>query len=305
MACFHPWQAFRRAPPNKGVTTNRALSYEGALPLTLPCGQCIGCRMSHSDGWAVRLTHEAHFHEQSCFVTLTFNDDNYPWDASVSVRDLQLFLKRLRKAIAPIRIRFFACAEYGDENGRPHYHLIIFGWNPPDRQLWRKTPAGFLVYRSHLLEKVWPFGHVEIGEVTTQSAGYVARYALKKVTGSAAREHYTRVHAITGEILRVRPEFIVMSTRPGIGYKFTEDFERDAFPKDFVVVDGRKRPVPAYHFRKFKQKEDSNQLLTASDVIKSKRKRRALAHSANNTPERLSVREEVLGRRAAQLKRSI
>lgn len=306
MPCFHPWKAYRLAPPGRGITLNPRLSYVGSKPITLPCGQCIGCRMDKSQDWATRIHHEASLHERNCFVTLTFNADNYPWDGSVSVRDIQGFMKRLRFHLEPTRVRFFACGEYGDQNGRPHYHLILFGWSPEDATPWRRTGSGFVVSRSAFLERIWPLGHVEVGHVSLQTAGYVARYCLKKVTGDRASDHYTRPHEQTGEFHTVRPEFICMSNRPGIGHGWQAKYrEGDCFPKDFLVIDGRKRPVPAYYLRKKKELEDETKLLNSSDLIKLKRKQRAALHKDNNTPSRLSTREEVLARRAGQLKREI
>lgn len=163
-------------------------------PLEVPCYWCVGCRMSRAQDWATRIKHEASLHEANSFLTLTYSDDWLPDNYSVSVKALQDFMKRLRKSLEPKKIRFFACGEYGEKNLRPHYHLIIFGHDFPDRTLWRKTGSGYLTYRSASLEKVWPFGHCEIGTVTTESAGYVARYVLKKVTGQEAEGAYTRVH---------------------------------------------------------------------------------------------------------------
>lgn len=215
-------------------------------------------------------------------MTLTFSPEHLPADGSVSVLDVQLFMKRLRKRIG--KVRFFACGEYGSKGGRPHYHLLLFGWSPSDRRLWRRSGSGHLVYRSALLEEIWPFGHCEVGDVTQQSAGYVARYALKKVNGAAADEHYRRVNPATGEVWNVKPEFIVMSRRPGIGAAWYEQFSGDAFPSDFVVLDGKKRPVPRFYKKK----------LGEMDTLKVnwKRKEKARTQEHEQTPERLAAREE-------------
>ena len=154
----------------------------GAEPCTIPCGKCIGCRLAHSRQWAVRCVHEASLHERNCFLTLTFDDAHLPVSGSVSVRDVQLFLKRLRKALSyqNIKIRFFACGEYGDKNLRPHYHLILFNYDfSDDRQLLRQTPYGPL-YISDFLFRLWPYGFHTIGNVTFKSCAYVARYVTKK-----------------------------------------------------------------------------------------------------------------------------
>lgn len=249
-------------------------------------------------------------HTQSSFVTLTFNDQYLPEDYSVNSRDLNLFMKRLRKALGHNRVRFFACGEYGDQNGRPHYHLLLFGYDFPDRTPWRRAPSGEVLYRSELLERVWPFGHAEIGAVTEQSIQYVARYILKKITGDAADEHYSRIHPLTGEYLRVRPEFITMSRRPGIGAGWFDKFARDAFPSDFVVIDGKKRPVPRYYLEKEKAKpqaEDFTPEHRAGNVFRVGVQRAKKSHQQkeNNTPERRATREASLNLKVSRFKRDL
>lgn len=296
MACFRPFSVYSKAYPGKGITLDPRKGF-GELPFKLPCGQCIGCRLDRSQEWATRLHHEATLHESNAFLTLTYSDVFLPDDYSVSVREMQLFLKRLRKFCEPVKVRFFACGEYGERNYRPHYHLLLFGYDFPDKTLWRRAPSGELLYRSKSLEKLWPFGHSEIGAVTLASAGYVARYVVKKVGGELAESHYNRVHPHSGECVSVRPEFVVMSTRPGIGRGWFDKYSGDAFPSDFLVVDGRKRPVPRYYSKMLAEKE--------AFLVVVNRKKKALVRADNNTPERLLVREEVQQLRAKKLKRSM
>lgn len=239
-------------------------------------------------------------HAQKSWITLTYADEHLPDDYSVSVRTVKMFMDRLRKAVLPARIRFFACGEYGEQYFRPHYHICIFGWDFPDKYLWRKSPAGFLLYRSPLLERTWGFGHSEIGELTKASAGYTARYMLKKVGGEYAEERYTRLHPITGEIVQVRSEFISMSNRPGIGRPWYEKYSSDAFPSDFVVVDGKRHPIPRYYLKQLKE-TDSN----IANAVVGARIVRAKEHADNNTPERLATREELQELRAKKLIRKM
>jgi len=260
--------------------------------------------MDRSRQWAARIQHEASLHEENSFLTLTYSDQYLPDDYSICVRELQLFLKRLRKSIEPRKVRFYACGEYGEKNLRPHYHLILFGYQFPDLNVWRRSPTGFYLYRSPALEKLWPYGNAEIGQVTAASGGYVARYVIKKIGGDPAGEHYTRLHPLTGEIVQVKPEFATMSTQPGIGHNWFQKFEKDAFPSDFLVHDGNKIPVPRYYSRKLKDRfqnpgSDPAALVPRDDFspMLKKRKDHAKTQAHNNTPERLAVREEV-----AQLK---
>lgn len=248
-------------------------------------------------------------HDLNSFITLTFSDEHLPLDFSVSVRDIQLFMKRLRKRCG--KVRFYACAEYGDKDFRPHYHLLVFGYQFPDRQAWLKSPSGFIQYRSDILSTLWPFGHALVSDVTPQSAGYVARYVLKKLNGARADEYYTRINPHTGEYIRVRSEFAVMSTKPGIGRAWYDANKRDAFPSDFVVLDGSKKPIPRYYLTQLKKETDAEETPRAMldknnpDQIVLQRKLRAIPHRENNTPERLEIREEVTRRRIDRLKRPL
>lgn len=254
--------------------------------------------MARSRDWATRIYHEAQLHDDNSFVTLTYSAEHLPDDVSVSVRHLQLFMKRLRKRVGSVR--FFGCGEYGEQNMRPHYHVIVFGHAFPDRTLWRKTPSGHLTYRSPSLELLWTYGHSEIGDVTHQSAGYVARYCLKKVNGPAADAHYRSINPITGELVQLRPEFICMSNRPGIGSAWYDQYSADAFPSDFLVVDGQKVPVPRYYAKKLKEVDDQMEI-----EVKAARLLHAEANSVDNTPERLETRLELQKLRSDFLIRSM
>lgn len=203
---------------------------------SLPCGKCIGCRLERSRQWAVRLVHESKMHSESSFITLTFAPEFLPSDSSLSVVTCQLFLKRLRERVAPRRIRFFLCGEYGEKFGRPHYHAVIFGYGFPD-----KVPyAGggqFQLYRSKELEDVWGMGQCPIGDVSFESAAYVANYATKKVIGEKAEAFYGSR----------KPEFLLMSRRPGIGRSWIEKYSGDVYPKDEVISRGFPSRPPRYY----------------------------------------------------------
>lgn len=269
------------------------------LDVTVPCGQCIGCRLGRSQDWALRLAHEASLHAESSFLTLTYSSEHLPSDLSLNPTHMKLFMYRLRKHLQKppaIRVRFYLCGEYGSKGCRPHYHILLFGFGFPDKVLHRRTSAGYLTYTSPTLERLWPYGLSEIGTVTSESAGYVARYVTKKVTGSRATEHYRRVNPETGEVWQVHPEFARMSNRPGIGLGWLRKYPGDVFPRDFITtVDGKKRPVPRYYKKKLT--EDQQWELTV------KRFAAAWKRRDNNTPERLLVREEVQLRKFDLLKR--
>mgnify|MGYP000188139432 FL=1 len=219
MPCFHPLQGYRArqrsASGKRGIVFNKRDGWAD-LPVTLPCGQCIGCRLERSRQWAIRCVHEASLHNENSFITLTYANEHLPAWNSLDKTTFPKFMKRLRKSLQDKRVRYFHCGEYGDHTGRPHYHALLFGHDFPDKTHWA-IRNGNPTWRSQELERLWPFGHSEIGTVTFESAAYCARYITKKVTGHAAREHYEMVDKHTGELGRREPEYTTMSRRPGIG----------------------------------------------------------------------------------------
>lgn len=250
MPCYHPLQAFQRRAGGPVV-------FSGARPgdrhIKLPCGRCIGCRLAHAREWAIRCMHEAKMHEHSCFATLTYDEAHCPRDLSLEPRQVQLFLKRLRERLREIRVepkatsvfRYFVCGEYGEINSRPHYHALLFGFAPTDKVLFARSKAGYDVYRSAFLDSVWQMGAVYVGDVSLESAGYVARYALKKVGSDGDKREILDV--TTGEIVRREHEFARMSLRPGIGRGFYDRYFSDLYPADRVVVDGVKYRIPRFY----------------------------------------------------------
>lgn len=294
MPCYHPLTAFQTESGDVVFSERGKIRRE----LTLRCGQCVGCKLERSRQWAVRCMHEASMFERNSFVTLTYDDDHLPYDSSLDYRHFQLFMKRLRKRFGSAR--FYMCGEYGEHTQRPHFHACLFGVGFDDAYPWRKSPAGFMLKRSPTLEKLWIYGSCEIGEVTFESAAYVARYILKKVTGNAAEEHYRIVDSDTGEVFLREPEFTRMSLKPGIGFTWFEKFKDEVFPLDRVVVRGFEARPPRYY------KDLLDKLPgTMSDDVDYSRYLTSLKLQSDNTEARLRVKEVVARARIKSLKRSI
>ena len=309
MPCYHPLKGWKSKSVNpvtgkRPVTFNRKQAYVD-MPVTIPCGQCVGCRLERSRQWAIRCIHEAEMHEKNCFVTLTFNEEHLPKDRSIDVRHWQKFMKRLRKKYGS-GIRYFHCGEYGDINMRPHYHAIIFGHDFDDKKLWKIKDENPL-YVSDELQELWshpksgePFGFCSLGAVTFQSCAYVARYIMKKQTGKSASDHYQWIDPETGEIHQRKPEYVTMSRRGGIGQAWLKKYKPDIFPNDFVVINGRKMRLPKYYDRQLELEHPAEfRSVKSARVVEAKR------HSDNNTPERLKVREQVKLKQAERLIRPL
>lgn len=166
---------------------------------TVPCGQCLACRINRRRKWTCRILLEAARCAGSIFVTLTYDEDNVPTelidDIPTKVLNgdhLQSFMWAVRKSrFGPTR--FFACGEYGENTQRPHYHIVMFGkhCNAPNQDL---------------IHDLWGRGHITISELNPTRAAYVASYTVKKMTKGDDKRLSGRP-----------PEFTRMSRKPGIG----------------------------------------------------------------------------------------
>lgn len=304
MPCYSPLKAFQ---PAKGGKLFFVEEYWHAHPhgadariVRVPCGQCIGCRLERSRQWAVRCLNEAAMHDRNCFITLTYDPKFMTESGSLRYRDFQLFCKRLRKKVGSFR--FMMCGEYGGDRGRPHFHAILFGIDFADRQFLSK-PNGFDIFTSEILQSCWQLGFSSVGDMTFETAAYVARYCCKKVTGRRAVEHYEVIHPLTGEVSVLVPEFGHMSTRPGIGAKWIDSFYSDVFPHGKIVVNGVECPPPRFYMKRFAERDP-----VAAEALKIARTMEDTPASrerdADNVPSRLKVREVVAKARAALKKRS-
>lgn len=191
--------------------------------INVPCGHCVGCRLDKSRQWADRMMLELDHSKTAIFVTLTYDPLNVPVacaldDGSVlftlDKRDVQLFMKRLRRAFDGCEIRFYLAGEYGSQTHRPHYHAILFGLSLadfPDIKPVSRNSFGQFLYSSQKMYEIWKLGNVALADVSWQTCAYVARYCVKKLGDDVSRE--------TFESFGIQPEFALMSRKPGIaGY---------------------------------------------------------------------------------------
>lgn len=268
------------------------------MPVTLPCGRCIGCKLEKSKQWAIRCMHEASLYEKNCYITLTFDNKHLDPDKSLRKRHFQLFMKKLRKRYG-YGIRYYHSGEYGEDGNRPHHHAILFNFDLPDKILYHDAGENSL-YTSAILEEIWGNGMCTVGAVTFDSAAYVARYVAKKITGDAATFHYTDFNLDTGEILHERePEFSTMSKQDGgIGAKWMEKYHSDVYNYDCVIRNGIKLRPPKYYDKLYEKIKKSDM-----DVIKLRRRVKAdSVPLSERTTERLLRIEKFLKARFKQKK---
>lgn len=230
----------------------------------IPCGHCMSCRLEYSRQWANRCMLELEYHKSAYFVTLTYDELHVPVDymsdpetgeakpvMTLRKRDLQLFLKRLRKRFGD-NLRYLAAGEYGSDTCRPHYHLIIFGLQLDDLEFY-KQQRGYTYYNSKSLQKCWSLnlgsnrvplydsiGYAVVGEVSWQTCAYVARYVTKKLKGPAAQWY---------EDMHMEPPFMLMSRNPGLAHQWYVDHP-DYHDYEYINVStpdgGRKFKPPKY-----------------------------------------------------------
>lgn len=276
-------------------------------PISVPCGQCIGCRLDYASSWADRLCLEASLYddELSHFVTLTYDDGHLPLNASntgftLCPDDVTLFLKRLReyyrREYDHTNIRFYLAGEYGTETMRPHYHLCIFNIDIPDLQYYKKNFQGDLLYTSEILNSLWGNGYCIVGSFCWQTAAYTARYVVKKLKGEK-KSIYNQFD--------IESEFVRMSRRPGIASDFFDKYYQNLLVDDTIYLsNGRNVRLPRYFLNKVKNfqddpdsyeySSDKYNFLTNFNLSNLKERRKAILDIKNKSFDSLSDEKQII-----------
>jgi hypothetical protein len=273
MPCFRPIPAWQDYDKQVTLWNPPKAKSQVAREFEIPCGRCEGCLMERARMWAMRCVHEARQWENNCFITLTYRDEMLPSYRSLNHSHFQRFMKVLRsnhkgceeyvdprtgKVSNPIR--YFMAGEYGKNLGRPHYHALLFNFDFKDRQYHGKTRAGSEIFRSADLEYLWAegkesnrvsLGFSSVGDVTFESAAYVARYVLKKAGGQFDSD-FVDIDGTVYEDVRI-PEYCRMSLRPGIGATWFDAYKEDVYPSDEVLVNGFPSKPPRYYDKLLKK----------------------------------------------------
>lgn len=208
------------------------------LKISVPCGKCAACKTNRREEWTTRLIEESKNHLDSCFVTLTYNDENLPLSEkgmSLHKRDVQLFLKKLRKAL-DVKIRYYCVGEYGERTFRPHYHLIIFGIGKESESV---------------IEKAWKKGNIVVGDVNIKSIKYCAKYHLDKGNSVSGSEKPFTLMSRGGRNGR------------GLGYTYVEkmkEFHSRSIDNCYVPHNEFKRKMPRYYKEKLYSSEQREEI---------------------------------------------
>lgn len=320
MACLSPLTAWQLGD---GTVVFNHHAKDIRRQLELPCLQCQGCRLERSRQWATRAMHEAQMHDHNAYVTLTYDDQHLPENSSLKHYDFQCFIKRLKQCASRTEklltdsaerrkidgkgtitsgeaIKYYMGGEYGsgENTERPHYHAALFGVNFKDQEYFTTRGENDL-YISKTLSELWRQGHCSIGELTFESAAYIARYCMKKITGDLAKAHYERINPETGEIYSKTPEYNRMSK--GLGKTFYQTYKRDLYPHGKAVINGHEINTPRYYDKLYAKEEQE----TFENHTQWARQKNARLFAAHQTPERRQARARVLKAKLNQLRRDL
>lgn len=219
----------------------------------VPCGKCLGCSLDYARDWSNRclMEMESYPDDPAYFLTLTYDNDHCPVcvdpytgipHATLRYRDVQLFLKRLRKHYPNENIRFLCSGEYGTTTLRPHYHMILIGHAFSDLDVHKLDPRGYTLFTSQELQRFWKNGFCSIGYATKESAGYVARYNMKAFGNEDIKQ--------LCEITCIEKPRMRGSRRPALGRQFILDHADDFMKYGSVWISTEKGgvsvPLPRY-----------------------------------------------------------
>lgn len=328
----------------------------------IPCGQCLACRLDYSRQWAIRCMLEAKYHTYNIFLTLTYDDAHVPLCdvidkntgqilhgyQALKRKDLTDFIKRMRAywsnhydpvsgqgvnfACDSPLLRFFYCGEYGERSHRPHYHLIVFNCQVPDLEVIKTSRAGYKVFTSQIIQKLWGCGFVTIGAVNFNSCAYVAKYMLKKLKGRDKREqqqcfgHYFPAnldaspegrrgagcsappdHA--GLVDGLPVEFVGSSRRPGLARLHFEKNSDRIYSSDRVYYVSNdeiaESQPPKYYDRLFRDfhGDDAYAKIAEKREKNAQARQKQLIEAMSMTDEELRSREDRILRRKEKKKR--
>lgn len=246
------WIFGGKSPDNHLVPVNSETG-EAYEFIPVPCGKCLACRLAYSREWANRIVCESLLYPKDLcwFITLTYAPESEPLllnDKGIMTlrrKHIQDFKKRLRayyqRHYNHIGIRTFECGEYGSRTFRPHFHIICFNLPIDDKEYFFTNELGDIVYKSSLIEELWGYGQISIGELNYKTASYTARYVMKKQKGYDSQIY---------DDMGVLPPFVSMSLRPGIGSEYCSQNLDSIYKDDKVYLPMGRVVTPSRYFDK-------------------------------------------------------
>lgn len=317
MKCTRPIKAYRPKSGDGKLVFDTGKGWADT-EMEIECGRCTPCRIKKRQILTLRSVHESKMHSENCFITPTYDPEHLPKDRGLHQEHGQQFIKNLRRNLArkyPGRgsPRYLIAGEYGekpgecqynpftgkmDTRGRPHYHLNLFGFMPPDCKPAARGSRGDILYESDLINKCWGKGRVQIGELTRESAGYTTGYAMKKLNSAEKDNEYKFVDPQTGEEhLRAR-EFCNWSNRPGLGSPFFDKFPTDFF-KGFITLGNSKVSISGTYYEQKLEKycTENDDYYPVWEAHLEKKRISVNPDHPDNTPERRQAIEQCVEER--------
>lgn len=235
-------------------------------------------------------------HKENIFLTLTYNEESLK-SPKLQYIDFQLFMKSLRELHTrnitdkelkkEMAISYMVTGEYGDLNKRPHWHALIFGYRPMDEKYKYTTDLHHRVYTSETLNSLWSKGNIEYGEVTIESAGYVARYGAKKLVHGQDQEHdYHPIHKT--------------SSKHAIGKKWIEKHFERTFSQGNVIIQSGQKKIPAKIPRYYVDWLKKHQPEKWRTYVTEKRLELQISAQKKNRKEELEYLSELLNQEFGQ-----
>lgn len=244
--------------------------------IKLPCKQCSECRAIKAKDWATRAYIETKENKENMFLTLTYKDENLKYidgEKTLNIKDIQNFKKRLRQHLyrktgtRPI-IKTLECGEYGDKKGRPHYHMLMWGYRAKDLKYYKKTKLGDTLYTSKEIEKIWKNGKIIIGNITYESAAYVGRYTTKKLQNRKLNEKIKKpfINCSRGKQTSIGREYFIknkieintniyISTKKGVIIREIPDyFKRLLIKQKEQIYDELKKDITGNYYNYEREK---------------------------------------------------
>lgn len=228
-------------------TKARDIFHNVPATFTFPCGKCPICLENTIKDWAIRCAHECIYHKDACHITLTMSDAYIQQRGHLRLDKTELtdFIQNLRNYLRPFKtkIKYYACGEYGTKNARPHYHIIIFGWQPL-----KTTNNKHGMRISPEISSLWPFGHHAVTPVNYSTCAYVAGYVSKKMFPP-------QENTLRGYLNEVSPEFKIQSQ--GIGKQWILNHYKTVMRQNAVhslneMYTHIKQRIPRYYLKVIK-----------------------------------------------------
>lgn len=270
----------------------------------VPCGRCFTCRLTKRSKWAFRILCESMLHEHVQWFTLTYEQHLEPreyidmssgevFEASegdrgtLSPRDVELFIKRLRKSLFPLKFRYFLVGEYGGKSSQPHYHMFLFGV-PPEKF--------HLVRRAWICPQRGKLGLIRLdcADVNRASDGglhhmakYTAGYTVKKLSGDEwsqkiLRGRYKEFTSHSLGIGRAAVPRIVQALGGLSGLAFVKTFKD--VPR-VMIYNGRKVVIDRYFREKILEQLGVTDEVQAEGRRKFKKEMLSLSRRAASNPK--------------------